>query len=47
VIPAWVTKGHSRYFSGAYERRVLDGIGHNVPQETPAAFADAILELCP
>ena len=47
VIPAWVTEGHARYFSGAYERQVLDGIGHNVPQETPAAFADAILELCP
>jgi pimeloyl-ACP methyl ester carboxylesterase len=24
---------------------VLDGIGHNVPQEAPTAFADAVLEL--
>jgi pimeloyl-ACP methyl ester carboxylesterase len=25
--------------------RVLDGIGHNVPQEAPEVFADAILEV--
>jgi pimeloyl-ACP methyl ester carboxylesterase len=31
-------------FSGAYSHRVLDGIGHNVPQEAPDAFAAAILE---
>jgi hypothetical protein len=24
---------------------VLDGIGHNVPQETPDRFADAVLEV--
>jgi pimeloyl-ACP methyl ester carboxylesterase len=33
-------------FSGAYSHRTIDGgIGHNLPQEAPAAFADAILEL--
>jgi pimeloyl-ACP methyl ester carboxylesterase len=32
-------------FSGAYSHRVLDGIGHNMPQEAPEAFADAILEV--
>ena len=32
-------------FSGAYSHRVLDGIGHNVPQEAPGAFTDAILEV--
>ena len=30
-------------FTGAYSHRVLDGIGHNVPQEAPQAFADAVL----
>lgn len=29
-------------FTGPYEHRILDGIGHNVPQEAPTAFADAI-----
>ncbi len=36
---------HRRFFTGAYERRVLPGIGHNVPQEAPEAFARAILDL--
>jgi pimeloyl-ACP methyl ester carboxylesterase len=31
-------------FSGAYSHRTIEGgIGHNLPQEAPAAFADAIL----
>jgi len=29
-------------FTGPYEHRVLAGIGHNVPQEAPRAFADAV-----
>ncbi len=33
-------------FTGAYSHRTIEGgIGHNLPQEAPAAFADAILEL--
>jgi len=33
-------------FTGPYaHRRIEGGIGHNLPQEAPAAFADAILEL--
>ena len=31
-------------FSGKYSHRVLSGIGHNVPQEAPQAFAEAIIE---
>ena len=31
------------YFEGGYERRVAKGIGHNLPQEAPAEFAEAIL----
>ena len=30
------------YFGTAFEHRVLEGVGHNPPQEAPAAFADAI-----
>jgi pimeloyl-ACP methyl ester carboxylesterase len=36
---------YAQRFSGRYSHRVLDGIGHNVPQEAPDAFADAILEV--
>jgi pimeloyl-ACP methyl ester carboxylesterase len=32
-------------FTGPYQHRILDGIGHNVPQEAPAAFAGAVIEL--
>jgi pimeloyl-ACP methyl ester carboxylesterase len=33
-------------FSGLYSHRTIEGgIGHNLPQEAPAAFADAIREL--
>jgi pimeloyl-ACP methyl ester carboxylesterase len=32
-------------YTGRYEHRVLDGIGHNVPQEAPAQFAKAITDI--
>ncbi len=41
-------KDGSRYagkYTGKYSHKVLDGIGHNVPQEAPQAFADAIVEV--
>ncbi|MEW5351198.1 alpha/beta fold hydrolase [Streptomyces sp. 16-176A] len=31
-------------FTGAYRYHRLDGIGHNLPQEAPAAFARAVVE---
>ncbi|MEU1511349.1 alpha/beta hydrolase [Streptomyces sp. NPDC005811] len=31
-------------FSGPYAHRTLAGVGHNVPQEAPEAFTDAVLE---
>jgi pimeloyl-ACP methyl ester carboxylesterase len=33
------------HFTGKYERRDLPGAGHNLPQERPGEFADAILQL--
>ena len=33
------------HFKGAYERRIVPGAGHNLPQEAPEAFASAILDL--
>jgi pimeloyl-ACP methyl ester carboxylesterase len=38
-------RDYAEKFSGAYSHRVLEGIGHNVPQEAPGAFTDAILEV--
>ena len=32
-------------FTGSHQRRRLPKIGHNLPQEAPRAFADAILAL--
>jgi pimeloyl-ACP methyl ester carboxylesterase len=37
---------YAKKFSGRYAHRTIEGgIGHNLPQEAPAAFADAVLEL--
>lgn len=35
----------ARHFTGPYQRRILPGVGHNVPQEVPDAFAAAVLAL--
>ena len=45
VEPFSGTGKDASYFEGGYERRVVKGIGHNLPQEAPAEFADAILTL--
>ncbi|MFD6072525.1 alpha/beta fold hydrolase, partial [Amycolatopsis lurida] len=38
-------KAYRSKFSGKYEHRVLNGIGHNVPQEAPEEFAKAVLDV--
>ena len=38
-------KSYANKFSGKYSHRILDGIGHNVPQEAPDAFAKAVVEV--
>jgi pimeloyl-ACP methyl ester carboxylesterase len=45
VIPAGGCAAHRHHFTGRYERRVVPVAGHNLPQEDPRAFADAILSL--
>jgi len=45
VLPAEEYLGHGRFFTGDYERRVIPYAGHNLPQESPQAFADAVLSL--
>jgi pimeloyl-ACP methyl ester carboxylesterase len=37
---------YAKKFSGKYEHRVIDGgVGHNLPQEAPQAFAQAIVDV--
>ena len=46
VTPVGASEGHGKHFTAAYQRRVGENVGHNVPQEAPQVFADAILQLC-
>jgi pimeloyl-ACP methyl ester carboxylesterase len=37
---------YAKKFSGRYEHRLISGgIGHNLPQEAPAAFAEAVIKV--
>jgi pimeloyl-ACP methyl ester carboxylesterase len=38
-------EGQSRFFTGGIEHRTLAGVGHNAPQEAPAAVVEAVLAL--
>jgi pimeloyl-ACP methyl ester carboxylesterase len=46
VAPVRASESHGKHFTAEYQRRVLENVGHNPPQEAPQAFADAILQLC-
>ncbi|MGB8591102.1 MAG: alpha/beta hydrolase [Candidatus Acidiferrales bacterium] len=43
--PAADGKPYREKFSGKYSHRILKGIGHNVPQEAPQAFAKAVVDV--
>jgi pimeloyl-ACP methyl ester carboxylesterase len=43
VVPAGDASRHARHFTGPHEHRIVPGAGHNLPQEKPQAFADAVL----
>ncbi|MFC3684095.1 alpha/beta fold hydrolase [Hydrogenophaga luteola] len=45
VRPWEPAEANAHRFSGPRQHRLLPGIGHNLPQEAPRAFADAVLEL--
>jgi pimeloyl-ACP methyl ester carboxylesterase len=34
---------HHHFFTGKYEHRVIPGAGHNLPQEAPREFVEAVL----
>jgi pimeloyl-ACP methyl ester carboxylesterase len=38
-------KALAKRFSGRHSHRILEGIGHDVPQEAPQAFAQAIIDV--
>jgi pimeloyl-ACP methyl ester carboxylesterase len=37
--------GQARFFTGGIEHRMLPGVGHDAPQEAPAAVVEAVLAL--
>ena len=45
VRPAAPAARHARHFTSTRSHRVVPGVGHNLPQEVPQVFADAVLEL--
>jgi pimeloyl-ACP methyl ester carboxylesterase len=45
VLPPDGSKHHHPFFTGKYERKVFAGVGHNLPQEAPGEFAQAVLSL--
>ena len=47
VSPPESSAGHARYFSGPYRRVLVPRAGHNLPQEAPAVWADAVMSLAP
>ena len=45
VDPPSQTDTDQAHFKGRYERRIIPHAGHNLPQEMPEAFAQAVLDL--
>jgi pimeloyl-ACP methyl ester carboxylesterase len=45
VVPATDGKSTAAKFTGGRQHRVIPQVGHNLPQESPAVFADAVWEL--
>jgi pimeloyl-ACP methyl ester carboxylesterase len=45
VRPPATAAQHMHFFTGPRSHRLVPGAGHNLPQEKPQLFADAVLEL--
>ena len=45
VAPASDGRAYAGKFTRRRAHRIIEGVGHNVPQEAPRAFADAIVEV--
>jgi pimeloyl-ACP methyl ester carboxylesterase len=44
VAPASDGKAYASRFTGKREHRIIKGAGHNLPQEAPEAFAQAVID---
>jgi pimeloyl-ACP methyl ester carboxylesterase len=44
-FPATDGTGYAAHFTGAHAHHIVPRAGHNLPQEAPGAFADAVLEV--
>lgn len=45
IAPATDGSAYAAKFTGKRSHRVIEGAGHNLPQEAPRAFADAVLQV--
>jgi pimeloyl-ACP methyl ester carboxylesterase len=45
VRPPADAAAHAHRFTGPRTHRVVPGVGHNMPQEVPGVFAEAVLAL--
>ena len=45
VAPATDGSSYASKFTGKRTHRIIKGVGHNLPQEAPKAFADAVIEV--
>lgn len=45
VAPASDGSGYARKFTGKRTHQIIKGVGHNLPQEAPQAFAQAVVEV--
>ena len=45
VVPATDGKSSAVHFAGRRTHRIVQGVGHNLPQEAPRPFANAVLDL--
>ncbi len=45
VAPATDGTSYAKQFSGRRTHRIVKGVGHNLPQEAPQAFSEAVVEV--
>ncbi|HEX4340598.1 MAG TPA: alpha/beta hydrolase [Polyangiaceae bacterium] len=45
VAPATDGTAYAKKFTGKWTHRIVKGAGHNLPQEAPQVFADAVMEV--
>ena len=45
VAPATDGTSYAKRFSGKRTHRIVKGVGHNLPQEAPQAFSEAVVEV--